>query len=762
MRRIPILVTLITVLSLLLYAVPMIGAELSQAELNQEDPLYEFRQLAAKYYPKGLADKIKDTGRTRTAGSFLAWSASYLWNAYLSAYEVSGETQWLDRLIQDFDAAFSVRDDVMNFADYAGRVQPVWGTFGYTGDEYTAWAVHNGWAAYPMLLFAKLVLDAPDLPATYRDKAQEYVEKLRGTLDAYDVDWRNGPRPGQGYYIFPADMPFASRGNKMPLNQHNAMGLALFLMADLTGEQKYFDKAAAMAEYFRSVIKQLPNGSLVWSYWGNTNEAVANSPQALSTAQNAGFSGEDISHAVINAYFAYEAYKHGVAFTQQDMQGIARAVVENIWQQDAQGQDAVYWQMNGRGNLLKDDSLIHVSRGWTFLAQFDPRVYYAAQRTFAAIPSNVTAVLHILGAAQLARWNMDEAQIAAVLQRGIESDDPWAPNAFVSNTVPGANTVISGPTQVDLTIVAIDDVEKVAIYLDQNLIYSDAVAPSELVINTGELGDGAHVMQVEVTVQGVTSQKVIPFTVSNIDIISPAPKTKVQGAFALQLRSSLPAAAVRQVEVLVDDTVVYTADKMPSTVTIDTKPFSDKSHTVHVKVTTTKGVVSQKSIEISVNNLWSLIDQLDAPLESSWFGVIDNTRTFDASDGWQYDTSTPEDFFNDKSRKTRIQNTTEYLTWETPALLSAKLTLYVKESAYVGQTQLYTSVDGITWTPLLYVVTDQNKTGNNWYRVQLTAQVPANRQVEYLKMVFNSGVAPVTALQLGNIEMVGELAPASN
>ncbi|HHT25637.1 MAG TPA: hypothetical protein GXZ82_00120 [Firmicutes bacterium] len=757
MRRNPMFTALITLFCLLICIAPISGAE-----PVQEDPLLEFRQLVAKGFPNGHADRIIEAGRNRTAGSFLAWSSSYLWDAYLSAYEVSGEYQWLDQLIKDFDAAFSVRDDVMNYADYAGRVQPVWGTFGYTGDEYTAWAVHNGWAAYPMLRFAKLVLNEPDLPPIYHEKAQEYVEKLRGTLDAYDVDWREGPRAGQGYYIFPADMPFASRGNKMPLNQHNAMGLALFLMADLTGEQKYFDKAAAMAEYFRSVLKQLPNGSIVWSYWGNTNEATATPPQKLNAAQGLAFAGEDISHAVINARFAYEAYLHGVAFTLQDMQGIARAVVDNITQQDDQGGVAVYWQMNGRGNLLTDGSLIHVSRGWTFLTQFDPRVYLAARQTYAAAPENTTAVLRVLGAAQLARWAMDEEQIASVLRQGFESGDPWAPKAIIPHPVPKADTVITGPTQVDLPIIAMTDIENVAVYLNQELIYTGKTAPRDLVINTGELADAVHTMWVDVTMQGDATRQIIPFTVSNLTIISPATKTRVQGTFELQLNYSLPDSAVHAVEVLVGDTVVYTGETVPAVLQIDTKPFADKTHTVSVRVTTKQGAIAEKSVDLYFNNLWSLIDGLDAPIESSWFGVIDTSRTIDNSDGWQYDTSAPENFFGDKSRRTRMQNTTEYLTWETPALRSALFTLYVKDPAYVGQTQLYTSVDGVNWTPLVYVVTDQTKGNGGWYRVLLSAQVPANRSVEYLKLIFNAGVAPVTALQLGNADLVGELDPASD
>jgi len=749
------------------------------ADAEQGDILMEFKRLDMSVTSgRGLADRIISAGAGRTAGSYLAWSASYVWDAYITAYEVSGDTLWLDKLVRDFDAAFAVRDDVLKHADYRGEVRPVWGTFGYTGDEYHAWVVHNGWAAYQMLRFAKLVLRSPDLKVSYGAKAQEYVARLEETVTAFDDQWREGPLPGQGFYIFREDMPFDYRGRKMPLNQHNAMGLTLFLLADITGNESYFQKAAAMANYFRSVIKKLPNGSYVWTYWGNENEVVAEAPALISAAVNSTFSGEDISHAVINARFAYEAYLHDVAFTEDDMRAIARTVVENIWDVDSRGNSGVYWQMNRRGNRYTDGNLIHISRGWTFLAQFDPRVLIAAQQTYDAAGSSASGVLRLLGQAQLVRWQMTEEQIYNILNKALESGDPYVTPFYLINSTPGAGEVISGPTALKLEYLSVAPITGFELKVDDILIHRGPSLPEELVINQGELADGDHLLQLTVTAdkpQRRTYKHTISFKVDNLHIVNPVQGQKTKGVISIGLASALPAEAVAKIQVHLNEQIVFSGTEIPAELRLDTREVPDGFHHLKVTLTTKGGTVSERTVGFWVENMWTLSDLFAAPTKSLWFGDIDFAKTLSTSPGWGYATDNPDLFSGDNSRRVRTQDSTEYLIWEAPRLYSVEAIVYVKNCSAVAALQFHTSVDQSRWEPLSYTVSSDTCPGitaaataeatgtgaatdtGSWHKLQVKAEVPAGRQSAYFRLTLTGGIASPEAIQLGEVLLTGYL-----
>jgi len=56
----------------------------------------------------------------------LAWGASYVMEAYVTMYEATGETKYLDRLVYLADAVLAHRDSILGTTDYLGRSLPGW------------------------------------------------------------------------------------------------------------------------------------------------------------------------------------------------------------------------------------------------------------------------------------------------------------------------------------------------------------------------------------------------------------------------------------------------------------------------------------------------------------------------------------------------------------------------------------------------------------------------------------------------------------
>ena len=99
-----------------------------------------------------------------------------------------------------------------------------------------------------------------------------------------------------------------------------------------TGNPEYLDKASRLAHFFRNRLYRMPNGSYVWPYRADPTPLTG--PVSIPAGPFAGSiarTGEDISHAAINADFIIQAYKHGIVFQREDIDALVRTVLENIF-----------------------------------------------------------------------------------------------------------------------------------------------------------------------------------------------------------------------------------------------------------------------------------------------------------------------------------------------------------------------------------------------------------------------------------------------
>lgn len=253
--------------------------------------------------------------------ALLAWGESYVLWSLMAMARLTDHPMYADRMTRHLDALLAQRDDARGVADYRGISGACWRNTSYqAGGEPYCYAVHSGMLAYPMASFAAWVGQWRHRDALAYDgqsfaaKALVYEAAAVATAAYHDDEWNDA-----GYYVFRGDATFLEfAGVDQPLNQSNAMGLALLALHDLTGEPVYLERATALAARMRAMMSPGPAGGLVWNYWGGAFKAP----------------GEDISHAALNVEFAVQAAARGVVFTAEDLDAIATTFVASVYVDD--------------------------------------------------------------------------------------------------------------------------------------------------------------------------------------------------------------------------------------------------------------------------------------------------------------------------------------------------------------------------------------------------------------------------------------------
>ncbi len=295
--------------------------------------------------------------------ALLAWGESYVLWSLMAMARSTDHPMYVDRLARHLDALLAQRDDARGVADYRGISGACWRNTSYqeNGEPY-CYAVHSGMLVYPMADLAAFVATWRHRDALAYDgqsfaaKASVYAEAAIATAAYHDDEWNDA-----GYYVFRGDATFLEyAGKDQPLNQSNAMGLALLALYDLTGEPLYRDRAAALAGRMRGMMKALPGGGLVWNYWGGAYAAP----------------GEDISHAALNVEFAVQAAARGVVFDAADLDAIATTFLDQVYLDDQTYSDFI-----GGGPVNGAGYRAQIGR-WLSLTPRRGAIYAAVHDTF--------------------------------------------------------------------------------------------------------------------------------------------------------------------------------------------------------------------------------------------------------------------------------------------------------------------------------------------------------------------------------------------
>jgi len=297
----------------------------------------------------------------------LAWGASYQLLSYVVMFETTGQVRYLDRAVRAIDAILSQRDDRRKVKDYRGISTACWRNLHYQPkQEPYCYVVHSGMLTYPMARLCEALQRYSTFAnqkaydgKLYKQKSADYIARIRETIKAHADQWRT-KGSSQGYYIFRNVKFMRFAGKAMPLNQQNALGRTLAVLARVTKNANTRSQAAKLCTYFKAYLKKQGN-AYVWNYWPTTYRSP----------------GEDISHAAINASFAVECAKTKAAFSQADLVAIAHTLFDLVYR------EARHWAGFVAGGAHHAKYAPQIGR-WLQLAEAWP-VIYGPIRTFYAL-----------------------------------------------------------------------------------------------------------------------------------------------------------------------------------------------------------------------------------------------------------------------------------------------------------------------------------------------------------------------------------------
>jgi hypothetical protein len=235
---------------------------------------------------------------------------------------------------------------------------------------------------HPMLRFAEIV----KRDARFKDfvgAADRFVQAAEESYaDASRRLWREGPNPGEGYYLCcekGESFPYDNVGE--PFNYLGRHTAAQLVLHRLTGKAQYLERATKMAQLFKYRLKHDATRDLyVWNYWyepvTTTGWTAANSPSANIPNQPPAAAVEDISHGVLDIAMVVAAQRAGVVFDASEIRRFANTLLVNVLNPE---RNNVRRRVDGSAGEYP--AYFPALAGWLELAEANPRVYEDIRRT---------------------------------------------------------------------------------------------------------------------------------------------------------------------------------------------------------------------------------------------------------------------------------------------------------------------------------------------------------------------------------------------
>ncbi len=275
-------------------------------------------------------------------GEDFAWHAAFGMGGFLEGYEATGDTVFLDWSVKYYDALIAKM--AVGPDGYKGWIGPYEYNDKYWCDDHVGDAIlFDG-----ILDFGYAVSRDPKLKAKYGAKVERYVKlakrdffekwDARGTWHEdgpYGVysGWDKYGMPGE-YKDWTVRAETADRDNMShPFNKEIDVGVVALRIWQITGEEKYKQRAEKLFGYMKSRMQRYKD-EYHWNYWepgGQWDLAKGTPPTRhwIGVHPERNYqSGE-----VVNIMKAYNA---GIVFTEEDIRGIVNTNLKAMWNGDTQ------------------------------------------------------------------------------------------------------------------------------------------------------------------------------------------------------------------------------------------------------------------------------------------------------------------------------------------------------------------------------------------------------------------------------------------
>jgi len=373
-------------------------------------------------------------------GNYLSDSESYVMRSYNQMYRATGNTSYLDKMIDHADAVLASRDDFANLPHEEPGNNPVWSTSQY---GLVSAPLTNGMIMQAMAQFARIVKEDPALSSnpTYAAKAATYIQRVQETVNWLNTNYLRTTGTGRSSYS-----AYPNHADQDAPHVDATLGSILLDMYHATDDVSFRNLADRLARNIQvSAFFTTDEGNLAWKY------------------DYGGSDAEDISHGAHAAPFLSRMAAEGRIITNAQAKALAASIVEEAYL----GSGNVTSGMEGSapiegrfGPLPPSYWSWGMAGGMIELAQFDLRLLPLAREVqlhhFGATPNGSGSAL--LGMAELVRYNEvpQEFELSLKVEGG---------GATYRTTVP-ATATLSGELELQLVNQSnLNDVQHVRVKL---------------------------------------------------------------------------------------------------------------------------------------------------------------------------------------------------------------------------------------------------------------------------------------------------------
>lgn len=355
-----------------------------KTEFNKEFLLKKYQDFDSVFNRNFERMKIKDN-----SNGLFAWALSYLMDSYVEMYELTGNSAYMKKMAKYTRFILKNSDEKNQKQDYKGRIRSGWGASRYAGDSlWVVYPVHTGMILYPMLKFAWIVKNVGGpVRAMYgglTDSVVAFAARCMAELDGQWV-WNNSKR--EGYYRWEGDEPIKTDLQAPPpLNSHAALGKVFWRLWELTGDNKFRQKAEGITRYYLNNIEKKKK-QYVWGYRAELKKY----PKI-----------EDISHGAIEVELVVEAVRAGM-IPKKELKGFAATLLH----MKKNGYFANY--VDGSEDYKNEEDRKNTSMNagrWLDLAQTDCRVFESVLDVYMKVlkSRDLKHPVEMLGVAKLLKW----------------------------------------------------------------------------------------------------------------------------------------------------------------------------------------------------------------------------------------------------------------------------------------------------------------------------------------------------------------------
>jgi hypothetical protein len=328
---------------------------------------------------------------------------------------------------------------------------------------------------------------------------------------------------------------------------------------------------------------------------------------------------------------------------------------------------------------------------------------------------------------------------------------------------PNQPSPFTKPFDVEIFIPPTMPVKAWTVTLNEQELYAGVEIPNEP-LGTLDLSDGFYHLHLKVTEEsGQVWRSSLHFAVQTGEITHPERGARVKGVVPISVAANVASNAITEASVTItpvaegelvesETLLLYRSSVLPiEPIMLDTLSLRDGTYALTFTARKQDGNTMGNSINIRIENWAILLDEFKPPIDSGWFGLIEQDLTRFASEGWDYDQADATHFFGDVDRRVWTGTGVGYLVWEAPQAHNVKVTLYSRREN-LSSFSLSVSVDEQTWLEQPWTQKTLGRSAGGWYKIEIESDIEIT-SANYVRLGLSDELNAANA-QLGVVEII--------